>query len=187
MLHSNSTRGVAALVPQPWAHRHRKKSVCAPNVLLRSVVTTLATVAGPPVPTCAAPSEAPRNLAVARYLWAMWLARLYEGRPLRCPIDHSQMPIIALHRRCRHRDEDPRPPRRIRPASTQYRSACATAAGGGSGGTGAQRFSVDSSAQPAAEIASISTSRGRWVGGEARARSRARQCLRCYSPGPSVN
>jgi len=33
---------------------------------------------------------------VARYLWAMLLARIYEALPLSCTICHSQMRIIAF-------------------------------------------------------------------------------------------
>jgi hypothetical protein len=33
---------------------------------------------------------------VARYLWAMLLARIYEVLPLSCPICQSQMRIIAF-------------------------------------------------------------------------------------------
>ena len=49
-----------------------------------------------PAPTSAAISEEPRHRAVARYLWAMLLARIYEALPLSCPICHSQMRIIAF-------------------------------------------------------------------------------------------
>ena len=49
-----------------------------------------------PAPTSAASREAPRHRAVARYLWAMLLARIYEALPLSCPICHSQMRIIAF-------------------------------------------------------------------------------------------
>jgi hypothetical protein len=33
---------------------------------------------------------------VARYLWAMLLARIYEAFPLLCPICHAEMRIIAF-------------------------------------------------------------------------------------------
>ena len=87
---------IAALVPPPRAHRHRYYGVLAPNASLRSVVTALAPAAVPPAPASAASSEAPRHRAVARYLWARLLARIYEAPPLICPICHSQMRIIAF-------------------------------------------------------------------------------------------
>ena len=34
--------------------------------------------------------------AVARYLWAMLLARIYEALPLSCPIRHAAMRIVAF-------------------------------------------------------------------------------------------
>ena len=87
---------IAALVPPPRAHRHRYYGVLAPNASLRSVVTALAPAAIPPAPTSAATREEPRHRTVARYLWAMLLARIYEVLPLSCPICHSQMRIIAF-------------------------------------------------------------------------------------------
>ncbi len=91
---------IATLVPPPHAHRHRYYGVLAPNASLRAAVTALAPVAviaPPPAPTAdaAATEEAPSR-AVARYLWAMLLARIYEALPLSCPICHSQMRIIAF-------------------------------------------------------------------------------------------
>ena len=87
---------IAALVPPPRAHRHRNYGVLAPNASLRAVVTALAPAAVPPAPTSAASREEPRHRAVARYLWAMRLERIYEALPLSCPICHSQMRIIAF-------------------------------------------------------------------------------------------
>jgi hypothetical protein len=87
---------IAAVVPPPRAHRHRYDGVLAPNAPLRSVVTALAPAAVPPAPTSVATSEEPRHRAVARYLWAILLARLYEAFPLLCPICHGQMRIIAF-------------------------------------------------------------------------------------------
>ena len=87
---------IAALVPPPRAHRHRYYGVLAPNARLRAAVTAQAPAAVPPAPASAATSEAPRHRAVARYLWAMLLARIYEAFPLQCPICHSQMRIIAF-------------------------------------------------------------------------------------------
>ena len=83
---------IAALVPPPRAHRHRYYGVLAPNASLRAAVTALALIAPPPAP---ATEEAPHR-AVARYLWAMLLARIYEALPLSCPICHSEMRIIAF-------------------------------------------------------------------------------------------
>ena len=87
---------IAALVPPPRAHRHRYYGVLAPNAALRAVVTALAPAAVSPAPTSAASSEEPRHRAVARYLWAMLLARIYEAFPLSCPICHASMRIIAF-------------------------------------------------------------------------------------------
>ncbi|MBK8361781.1 MAG: transposase [Comamonadaceae bacterium] len=86
---------IAALVPPPRAHRHRYYGVLAPNSPLRAVVTALAPAAVSPAPTSAATREESRHRTVARYLWAMLLARIYEALPLSCPICHSQMRIIA--------------------------------------------------------------------------------------------
>jgi hypothetical protein len=52
---------------------------------LRAVVTALAPAAVPPAPTIATHEE-PRHRSIARYLWAMLLARIYEALPLSCPI-----------------------------------------------------------------------------------------------------
>ena len=60
-----------------------------------AVVTALAPAAVPPAPTFATREE-PRHRAIARYLWARLLARIYEALPLSCPIRHSQMRIIAF-------------------------------------------------------------------------------------------
>ena len=100
---------IAALVPPPRAHRHRYYGVLAPNARLRAAVTAQAPAAVPPAPalcvpgmplrgpaTSAATGEEPRHRAVARYLWAMLLARIYEAFPLLCPICHGQMRIIAF-------------------------------------------------------------------------------------------
>ena len=117
---------IAALVPPPRAHRHRYYGVLAPNASLRAAVTALApvaVVAPPPAPAAdvAATEEAPHR-AVARYLWAMLLARIYETLPLSCPICHSQMRIIAfindagtVNKILDHIGEFTRPPR-IAPA-----------------------------------------------------------------------
>ena len=86
---------IAALVPPPRAHRHRYYGVLAPNAPLRAAVTALAPAAVPPAPTIATHEE-PRHRAVARYLWAMLLARIYEAFPLQCPICHTVMRIIAF-------------------------------------------------------------------------------------------
>ena len=60
-----------------------------------AVVTAHAPAAVPPAPTFATREE-PRHRAIARYLWARLLARIYEALPLSCPICHSQMRIIAF-------------------------------------------------------------------------------------------
>lgn len=87
---------IAALVPRPRTHRHRYYGVLAPNAPLRSAVTALAPAAVPPAPTSAANDEQTSHRAVARYLWAMLLARIYEAFPLLCPICHAEMRIIAF-------------------------------------------------------------------------------------------
>jgi hypothetical protein len=58
--------------------------------------TALAPGAVPPVPTSAATREEPRHRAVARYLSAILLARIYEAFPLQCPTCHAAMRIIAF-------------------------------------------------------------------------------------------
>jgi hypothetical protein len=60
------------------------------------VVTALAPAAVSPAPTSAATREESRHRTVARYLWAMLLARIYEAFPLQCPICHASMRIIAF-------------------------------------------------------------------------------------------
>ena len=87
---------IAALVPRPRTHRHRYYGVLAPNAPLRSAVTALAPAAVPPAPTSSANDEQTSHRAVARYLWAMLLARIYEAFPLLCPICHAEMRIIAF-------------------------------------------------------------------------------------------
>ena len=87
---------IAALVPPHRAHGHRCYGVLAPNAPLRPLVTALAPVAVPPAPILVATRDLPRHRAVARYLWAMLLARIYEAFPLQCPICHASMRIIAL-------------------------------------------------------------------------------------------
>ena len=86
----------AALVPPPRAHCHRTYGVLAPNPPLRSVVTALAPAAEPPAPASAATSEEPPQRAVARYLWALLIARISEAWLLLCPICHGQMRIITF-------------------------------------------------------------------------------------------
>ena len=135
---------IAALVPPPRAHRHRYTGVQAPNAPRRSVVTALApaallctTFGALPAPTSAATREEPRQRAVAGYLWAMLLSAHLRGLPAAMP----DLPRIhlhhRLHQRCRQREQDPRPYRRIHPASMHRPSAWATAVeddyGGGTG------------------------------------------------------
>mgnify|MGYP002813751958 CR=1 FL=1 len=144
---------IAALVPPPRAHRHRYYGVLAPNAPLRSVVTALAPAAVAPAPTSAATREEPRHRAVARYLWAMLLARIYEAFPLLCPICHSPMRIIAfindadtVNKILDHIGESTRPPR-ISPARGPPLWEAAAAAE--QAGNDPQ---WDSSAQPAPQI-----------------------------------
>lgn len=115
---------IAALVPPPRAHRHRYYGVLAPNAFLRAAVTALApvTTIAPPTASAAAATEEAPHRAVARYLWAMLLARIYEALPLSCPICHSQMRIVVfindagtVNKILDHIGESTRPPR-IAPA-----------------------------------------------------------------------
>ena len=59
-------------------------------------MTALAPAAVAPAPTSAVTREEPRHRAVARYLWAMLMARIYEAFPLQCPICQTGMRIIAF-------------------------------------------------------------------------------------------
>jgi hypothetical protein len=143
---------IAALVPPPRAHRHRYYGVLAPNSPLRAVVTALAPAAVSPAPTSAATREESRHRTVARYLWAMLLARIYEALPLSCPICHSQMRIIAfindagtVKKILDHIGESTQPPR-IAPARGPPLWEAAAAA------EARNDPQWDSSAQPAPEI-----------------------------------
>jgi len=88
---------IAALLPQPRAHRHRYYGVLAPNSPLRAAVTAMA-----PLPVIVQPlveateADAPTHSAASHYLWAMLLARIYEMLPLVCPLCQSPMRIIAF-------------------------------------------------------------------------------------------
>jgi hypothetical protein len=79
---------IAALIPPPRTHRHRYYGVLAPNAPMRAAVTALAPLAtiptAPVVDVDADTNTAPesKSRAVARYLWAMLLARIYEAFPL---------------------------------------------------------------------------------------------------------
>jgi hypothetical protein len=59
-------------------HRHRYFGVFAPNSLLRTAVTalTLAATTAPPAAN-AEPTAEPVHRRVARYAWALLLARIY--------------------------------------------------------------------------------------------------------------
>jgi hypothetical protein len=140
-------------VPPPRAHRHRYYGVLAPDASLRSVVTALAPSAVPPAPTSAATGEAPRHRAVARYLWAMLLARIYEAFSLLCPICHSQMRIIAfindactVGKTLNHIGESTQPPRIASARGPPLWEAVAAAEQAGNDPQ------WDSSAHPAPEI-----------------------------------
>jgi hypothetical protein len=88
---------LAALVPPPRIHRHRCFGVLAPNSLLRTAVTALASIAitPPPAPT-PQPAAEPAYRRAARYAWALLLARIYEVFPLVCPRCSADMRIIAF-------------------------------------------------------------------------------------------
>ena len=135
---------IAALAPLPRAHCLRTYGVLAPNAPLRPVVTALAPAAVPPAPASAASSAEPRHPAVSRYLLAMLLARIYEV-PIAVPAPPRKDADHRLHQRCRRREQDSRPHRRIHPATTHRPSAWATALGGGRGGaTSGERFAIGS-------------------------------------------
>jgi len=60
---------------------------------------------------------ASKTRSLARYLWAMLLARLFESLPLVCPNCGADMPIIAfiteaapVEQMLTHLGEPPRPP-----------------------------------------------------------------------------
>jgi len=128
-------RSAAAATPR--AHRHG--AVLAPNALPGAVVTALARAVVPPAATFATREEL-RHRAIARYLWALLLARIHETLPLSCPICHSPMRIIALVKDAGtvtkildHIGESAQPPRTAP-------GARASAVGGGSSGAGGERF-----------------------------------------------
>ena len=72
----------------------------APNARLRPAVTALAREAGATgdagLPASADDDKETASRSPARYLWAMLLARLHEGFPLRCPSCGAPMRIIAF-------------------------------------------------------------------------------------------
>jgi len=94
---------LAALIAPPRRHRHRCYGGPAPNAPLRAAVTALA---APPaeVPAVTVPvpaalpkePEEPLHRRVARYAWALPLARIYEAFPLLCPKCGGEMRIIAF-------------------------------------------------------------------------------------------
>jgi hypothetical protein len=81
---------LAGLMPPPRLHRHRYHGVLAPNAQQPPLVTALAREPAPPLPNAAYASHAP-----ARYLWAVLLARIFEGLPLRCELSRAQKRVIA--------------------------------------------------------------------------------------------
>jgi hypothetical protein len=115
---------LAALIPPPRRHRHRYYGVLAPNAPLRAQVTALAGVPESPtaplttatetepIAATAAQITAPGassdskeqaegaeeaiHRRVARYAWALLLARIYEVFPLVCPRCGGEMRIIAF-------------------------------------------------------------------------------------------
>jgi len=94
---------LAALIPPPRRHRHRYYGVLAPNASMRAAVTALAGAVAP-TPSVAVPApaaapevaEEPIRRRVARYAWALLLARIYEAFPLLCPKCGGEMRIIAF-------------------------------------------------------------------------------------------
>jgi len=114
---------LAALVPPPRVHRHRYFGVLAPNSPLRAAVTALAPLAAPtpPTPPPEPPGTEPAHRRVARYAWALLLARIYAVFPLRCPRCGAEMRIVAfiadpstIRDILVHLGEPPRTPRRSR-------------------------------------------------------------------------
>ncbi len=107
---------LAALIPPPRRHRHRDYGVLAPNAPLREQVTALAgmpdgtpaadatgSIAATAAPsrssegTEEAPGEAEAILRrIARYAWAVLLARIDEVFPLVCPRFGGERRIIAF-------------------------------------------------------------------------------------------
>ena len=97
---------IAALVPPPRTHRHRYFGVLAPNSPLRPAVTALAapmqqatalsetSTSGEGVPI--QPEPLPPKRSPAHYLWAVFIARIYEVFSLMCPVCGGQMRIIAF-------------------------------------------------------------------------------------------
>jgi hypothetical protein len=77
---------IAALVPPPPIHRHRYFGVLAPNSPRRTAVTALALAATTAPPAAnAEPAAEPAHRRVARYAWALLLARIDEVFPLLGP------------------------------------------------------------------------------------------------------
>ena len=69
----------------------------APNAPLRAAVTALAAApTPPPAPPPELPAAEPAHRRVARYAWALLLARIYAVFPLRCPHCGGEMRIIAF-------------------------------------------------------------------------------------------
>ncbi len=100
---------LAALMPLPRRHRHRYYGVLAPNAPLRAAVTALAapvaaapeqdtpTAVTPVLPAALAATDSePIHRKLARYAWALLLARSYEAFPLLCSRCGGEMRIIAF-------------------------------------------------------------------------------------------
>ena len=102
---------ITALVPPPRTHRHRDYGVLAPNSPLKAAAVAMTqpparqaepatTGEGAPavVPLGHAisptPEPAPPKRAKARYLWAVWITRIYEVFPLMWPLCGGQMRLI---------------------------------------------------------------------------------------------
>jgi hypothetical protein len=92
---------LSARIPPPRRHRHRDYGVRAPNSPWRSAVTALAAAEsardeGKAEAKAEAETEETPVRQAARFVWAMLLARIYEGFPLLCPKCGGMMKIIAF-------------------------------------------------------------------------------------------
>src|SRR4030067_677924 len=66
---------------------------------MRAAVTALAPMPViVPQPEEATEADAPPHRAASHYLWAMFLARIYETLPLVCPVCQSQMRTALMRR-----------------------------------------------------------------------------------------
>jgi hypothetical protein len=96
---------LAALVPPPRKHRHRYHGVLAPHSPLRPAATAYAGLpldvtlpSVPPLEGSPASEEVAetRRHSPARYLWAAFIARIYQVLPLLCPECGGEMRLIAF-------------------------------------------------------------------------------------------